>query len=97
MLENGTVINGRTVLYSVFVRGGRLVLAADERGYATGWMSPGAEAGPELLYPHFRQSGADVVTNFMTRYKDANGADVSAVLSEVREALGTWQKGAARS
>lgn len=97
MLENELVINGYKVIYTVFVRGGRLMLAASEREYVTGWLDPEAEGvRREWKHGNYRRSAADIVVNFMTRYRDANGADAQKVLNEVREALSDWQKGAGK-
>ena len=93
MLENGTIVNGFEVIYSVYVKGGRLMLAGSPREYVTGWLEPGVEGGRrEWRHRHHRRSSGDIVVNFMTRYRDANGADHRTVLNEVREAMSAYQK-----
>jgi hypothetical protein len=93
MLENGTIIDGFEVIYSIYVRGGRLLLAGSEREYVTGWLEPKIEGvRQEWRYGNFRRSSGDIVVNFMTRYRDANGTNHQTVLNEVREAMSAYQQ-----
>ena len=92
-MKNGTIINGFEVIYSIYVKGGRLLLAGSEREYVTGWLNPKVEGvRQEWRHAHYRRSSGDIVVNFMTRYRDANGVDHETVLNEVREAMSAYQK-----
>lgn len=92
-MKNGTIINGFEVIYSIFVRGGRLLLAGNEREYVTGWLEPEVEgARPNWRHSNFRRSSGDIVVNFMTRYRDEHGANHEVVLNEIREAMSAYQK-----
>jgi hypothetical protein len=92
-MKNGTIINGFEVIYSIYVRGGRLLLAGSEREYVTGWLNPKVEGvRQEWRQGNYRRYSVDIVANFMARYRDANGVDEQTVLNEVREAMSAYQK-----
>jgi len=92
-MENGTIINGFEVIYSIYVKRGRLLLAGNDREYVTGWLAPKMEGiRQEWLHGNYRRSAGDIVVNFMTRYRDAHGYDQETVLNEVREAMSAYQK-----
>ena len=96
-MKNGTIVNGYEVIYSIFVRGGRLLLAGSPREYVTGWLEPKIEGiRQEWRDGHYRRSSDDIVVDFMSRYRDANGVEEQTVLNEVREAVSAYQERSAR-
>lgn len=93
MLDNGTVIEGREVIYAVEVGRGTLVLLASGAGYVSAWQAPSFSGDrKELVFPHPRLRWDSAVFNFMARYDGDGGTDYAGVRSALLAAEEAWRK-----